>query len=79
MAKHKADISIGHRMDEECERLRSELKVNLADIALRNTRHSWREGCCPGAFHLMRLHYMGGDVLYVLTGKRRRAADETLQ
>ena len=71
MAKHKADISIGRRMDEECERLKTKLGINLGDIALRNTRQCWREGCCPGAFHLQRLHYFGGDVLYVLTGKRR--------
>lgn len=71
MAKHMADISIGQRMAEEVERVCSAKKIKLDLFASKNIRSDWRSGTCPGGLYLARLHYYGGDVLYVLTGHRR--------
>jgi hypothetical protein len=32
----------------------------------------WKEGGCPGAFYLAKLHYAGADVLYILTGNKSK-------
>lgn len=70
MAKHRADITIGHRMHEEVVRVCADRNIRRDLFAPRSIRQPWREGCCPGGFYLQRLYYFGGDVMYVLTGKR---------
>lgn len=73
MAKHKGDILIGQRMAEEVVRLFP--TYNSAAIAFGTDRkifRYWQLGGTPSGFCLARLHYLGGDVIYVLTGKRER-------
>ena len=57
----KGDIEIGIRMAEEAE-----AKMHCD----RRTVWNWRNGCVPSGMWLAKLHYCGGDVIYVLTGKR---------
>lgn len=76
MAKHKGDILIGERMAEEVLRL---FPTNVsAAKALGCDRKSfryWQLGGTPSGIFLARLHYHGGDVIYVLTGKRGAISD----
>jgi hypothetical protein len=73
MPRHKGDIEIGHRMVDELVRIFG-TKAN-AIRRLPCERHCldhWKEGGTPGGYMLARLHYSGGDVMYVLTGVRER-------
>lgn len=36
----------------------------------RSLLYDWKYGTEPGAFYLAKIHYLGGDVMYILTGKR---------
>lgn len=71
MAKHKGDILIGQRMAEEIYRLfptnNSAARAFHCD---RKIFRYWQLGGTPSGFYLARLHYLGGDVIYLLTGKR---------
>lgn len=73
MPKPKGDVLIGIRMSEEICRLfptyRSAEKAFHCD---RKLFWDWSQGITPGGLYLARLHYLGGDVIYVLTGKRER-------
>jgi hypothetical protein len=76
MTKHKGDIEIGHRMLEELVRLYGTQAEAIRRF--RCKRHSidyWRDGGTPGGYMLAKLYYCGGDVLYVLTGKKEKAND----
>ena len=71
MSQFKADIEIGMRMFEEAERLfqcsskaAKELKVDYKTV------DGWANGSTPTGLSLARLHHAGGDVIYVLSGKR---------
>ena len=71
MAKQKGDIEIGYRMVDELMRLFG-TQANAARKA-HFDRHSvswWASGGTPGGHSLAKLHYCGGDVMYVLTGER---------
>jgi hypothetical protein len=72
MASKKGDIEIGKRMVEELHRIFDTQKQ--ACTGMRCNRRSFYEwgtvGKTPCGLHLARLHYCGGDVIYVLTGKR---------
>lgn len=71
MPQIKADIEIGRRMYEESIRLFGSVpKAAKALGAERKTPWSWDGGATPQTRFLVRLHYAGGDVMYVLTGKR---------
>lgn len=71
MAKHKGDIEIGQRMVEEVYRVFGSHNNAIKCLKCgKNALAYWREGGTPGGFVLARLHYFGGDVLYVLTGKK---------
>ena len=71
MAKHNGDITIGHRMVEEVYRVFGSHKEVIKHLGCWNNAISyWGQGGTPGGFTLARLHYFGGDVIYVLTGKR---------
>lgn len=72
MGKHKGDIEIGRRMIEELERVFGSQCNAIKRLPVnRHAVDHWREGATPGGQMLARLHYFGGDVIYVLTGKRR--------
>lgn len=73
MAKHKGDIEIGRRANEEVYRVfgnyRKAARLIGCDYRLIN---SWMHGNTPGGHFLARMHYLGCDVLYILTGKRHK-------
>ena len=72
MPRIKADVNIGKRMHEEIYRLFP--SYTSAANALRCDRKCislWSTGTTPDTLQLARLHYLGGDVIYVLTGNRR--------
>ena len=72
MAKHIGDIEIGQRMVEELYRIFGEHATIIKRFGCgKNCLASWNEGGTPGGYMLQKLHYFGGDVMYVLTGKRR--------
>lgn len=74
MSKHKGDIEIGRRMAEELLRLfGSPPNVHRCFGVSRCMLYDWEAGKTPGGAMLARLHYYGGDVLWVLTGIRRKA------
>jgi hypothetical protein len=72
-----AEITIGQRAYEEIFRLFD--KHEDARIALgmssRQLIYDWMEGVSPSAKYLQRLHYLGADVIYILTGMRQRERD----
>jgi hypothetical protein len=71
MAKQKGDIEIGHRMVEEIYRVFNSHTEAITQLGCwKNTISYWQEGGTPGGYMLAKLHYFGGDVIYVLTGKR---------
>lgn len=76
MAKVKGDITIGYRMAEEVTRICTERKIKLYMFAPKSIRNDWKNGVCPGGLYLARLHYFGGDVIYVITGQRRAVEDK---
>lgn len=71
MCKQKGDIAIGHRMIDELVRLYGTQANAIRQFPVhQNSISKWRDGGTPGGYMLAKLHYCGGDVLYVLTGKR---------
>ena len=71
MAKHKGDIEIGRRMAWECCHIFGTAKKAAQQLQChKNSVYEWEKGKMPGALILAKLHSCGGDVLYVLTGKR---------
>lgn len=77
MSKRKADIEVGRRAYEECDRIFSfrqyggMLKTCNAIGCNRKTLNGWKDGLTPETFYLIRLHYLGADVMYILTGVRK--------
>ncbi len=71
MPKVKGDVLIGHRMYKEvCRLFPTFVSAAQAFRCDRKAIQAWGAGVTPGGLHLARLHYLGGDVIYVLTGKR---------
>lgn len=71
MAKHKGDIEIGHRMVDECVRIFGTQANAIRQLPCeRHCMDYWRDGGTPGGYMLAKLHCSGGDVIFVLTGKR---------
>ena len=71
MPKHRCGVEIGYRFGEELYRIfgTQANAVRRFKCARENFR-TWALGGAPGGYMLAKLHYCGGDVLYVLTGKR---------
>ena len=71
MAKHIGDIEIGQRMVEELYRIFGDhTKIIQRFGCGKNCLTDWNGGGTPGGHMLQKLYYFGGDVIYVLTGKR---------
>ena len=71
MAKHKGDIEIGYRMIDELVRIFGSQANAIRQMPCdRHTLDYWKDGGTPGGYMLAKLHSFGGDVLYVLTGKK---------
>ena len=71
MAKRKFDNDIGKRMTLECLRLFPTNEKAAASLGVSvDSIYRWQYGQAPSAAPLARLHYAGGDVIYVLTGRK---------
>jgi phosphoribosylformimino-5-aminoimidazole carboxamide ribonucleotide (ProFAR) isomerase len=77
MPRRKARIEIGHRAFEELERLYdvkkygNKLLVSKMVGCDKKAIGGWENGVAPDAIHLQRLHEIGADVMYILTGVRK--------
>jgi hypothetical protein len=77
MPRRKARIEIGHRAFEELERLYdvkkygNKLLVSKIIGCNKKAIGGWETGIAPDAIHLQRLHEIGADVMYILTGVRK--------
>ena len=71
MAKRQGDVAMGYRMAEELSRLFPTQAMAAERLGFeRKSVFFWSCGTTPSALALAKLHYCGGDVIYVLTGKR---------
>lgn len=71
MPKKKGDIEIGYRMVEELHQLYDTQASSARQLGVhRHCFNSWNAGVTPDCHVLQKLHYCGGDVMYVLTGRR---------
>lgn len=71
--KRKFDIEMGRRMCEEINRIlpgKSQRKVAVMLGCNKNAIKAWEDGCTPSAMYLARIHHLGGDVIWILTGER---------
>ena len=80
MSKRKAPLEIGYRAYKELCRVcpLNEFGKTETVGCDRKTMYDWKNGGAPDALFLQRLHYMGADVIYILTGRRteRKTEDE---
>lgn len=69
----KAELEIGKRAAKEAFRLFEKSKDAQRAICGNNNGliYHWMEGISPSAKYLQRLHYLGADVIYILTGVRK--------
>lgn len=66
-----ADIGIGYRAAAEVRRLFPKKKHAIIAIGCgKNVLYEWSCGIAPSAIYLARLHDLGADVIWILTGKR---------
>lgn len=72
MPKSRPQIEIGKRAFEEVSRLFDSQKVakEMLGISSNQLLYDWMEGVAPSAKYLQRMHYLGADVIYILTGVR---------
>lgn len=75
MSKRKADVRIGYRAAEEALRLSgySALNASLQIGCSRKLVYAWADGCAPTAIFVQRLHELGADIPYILSGRRTLA------
>lgn len=72
--KRPTDIGIGIRAAQEILRLYPKKKHAMIALGCGNhTIIEWRNGVAPSAANLQRLHELGADVIWILTGKREGA------
>ena len=79
--KKRPDIGIGYRAAAEVRRLFPKRRHAIAAIGCgRNLLYEWECGMAPSALYLARLHAVGADVIWILTGKRGGyGMNETIQ
>lgn len=69
--KKKKDCRFGERAFEEVGRLfKSKILARRALGISKNLLYKWEFGTVPSAFYIAKIHYLGGDAMYILTGKR---------
>lgn len=74
MAMKMCDRNVGKRMYEECIRLFDTAKQIQEFFRVSPPlQYHWLNGTAPSAGNLIRLIEAGGDVMYVLTGRRSNA------
>ena len=72
--KRKASIEIGRRALEECYRLfpgETDADISRRICGNRKLLYGWLTGSAPESMYLQRLHYLGADVIYILTGETK--------
>lgn len=72
--KRKASIEIGRRAVEECYRLFpgwTDADISRRICGNRKLLYGWKDGSAPESMYLQRLHYLGADVIYILTGETK--------
>ena len=75
MPRRKADPSIGKSAFEEAYTLADTLPAASKCLgADRKLLYSWNRGATPEVLYLVKLHELGADILYILTGQRNLAA-----
>ena len=69
----KAQIEIGRRAFEELSRIIPKQKDARILLGMKSKQlpYDWLAGCAPSAKYLQRLHELGADVIYILTGTRQ--------
>ena len=73
MPKRKADINIGYRAASEIRRLFDNMTRAAVVIGCdKSLLYTWEQGKAPSAMYLARLHEIGADVLWILTGKENK-------
>lgn len=72
--KTKPPIEIGQRAYAEVIRLFAREKDARLSLGIKSRRlmYDWNRGIAPSAKYLQRLHYLGADVIYILTGMRSK-------
>lgn len=72
MPESTPQIEIGKRAFEEVSRLFDSQKVakEMLGISSKQLLYDWMNGVAPSAKYLQRLHYLGADVIYILTGDK---------
>ena len=74
MAQRKADIAIGERAYSELMRMfGSTTKAAQALGSERRIINDWNWGVAPSALYLRRMHDLGIDIIYILTGRNNNA------
>ena len=72
--KRPVNIGIGIRAAQETRRLFVKKKHALIALGCgKHTINEWSHGVSPSAANLQRLHELGADVIWILTGKREGA------
>ena len=73
MSQKKGDIDIGWRAYEEVFRIFPNRRTAAKALGCsRKLFYAWRDGVSPSCYYLAMLHFFGGDVMYVLTGRRSK-------
>ena len=71
MRRKIADVNIGYRMYEEAMRIFNTPTVAAQKMGCdRKVFYEWAGGGAPSALFLARMDAFGGDVVYVLTGRK---------
>lgn len=71
MARHKTDVGVGYRAAAEVRRLfKTPKEARLRLQCDKKVLNYWENGGTPSTFFLIRLHYAGADVLWIMTGKK---------
>ena len=67
-----AELQIGKRAYQEAMRICESATAANKMIGCNSKGHvyKWNDGVAPSAKYLQRLHFMGADVIYILTGIR---------
>lgn len=69
--KKKKECRIGERAFEEVGRLFKSKRFAVRVLGIsKSLLYDWKYETVPSAFYIAKIHYLGGDAMYILTGKR---------
>lgn len=69
-----AQIEIGKRAYEEVCNIFDKMADAKIFLGMKSNQliYDWMDGVAPSAKYLQRLYYCGADIIYILTGIRRK-------